>query len=118
MVPARKGKPDPLSSFSSRFSSLLETLQPGQGLNPHQQLQLCRLADAARCESEDSLIAQLRRRQGAAAERHPTAAERNLAERFLSGDRLRLAFINDNGFYAGAGIATARQARSFALAGH
>ena len=39
-------------------------------------------------------------------------------ERLLSGASLRIALINDNGFYAGAGIALARQARSFALAGH
>ena len=42
----------------------------------------------------------------------------HLVERLLSGASLRIALINDNGFYAGAGIALARQARSFALAGH
>ena len=36
----------------------------------------------------------------------------------LANKQLNIAFINDNGFYAGAGIALARQARSFALAGH
>ena len=41
-----------------------------------------------------------------------------LVEQLLAGESLRIAFINDNGFYAGAGIAMARQARSFALAGH
>ena len=41
-----------------------------------------------------------------------------ILERLLANKQLNIAFINDNGFYAGAGIALARQARSFALAGH
>jgi glycosyltransferase involved in cell wall biosynthesis len=41
-----------------------------------------------------------------------------LSEKLLSNEKIRVGFINDNGFYAGAGIALARQARSFALAGH
>ena len=109
---------DPLRSFSSQFSGLLNDLKHGETLNAKQRLALCRLANASRSGTESQLINALLERQGRPTAQQPTSAQRQIAERLLSGHRLRLAFINDNGFYAGAGLATARQARSFALAGH
>ncbi len=72
--------------------------------------------------TEENLVAAL---LAQALERCPSGANEASHEklRFLTTDLLQdrrkhIAFINDNGFYAGAGIATSRQAQSLLQAGH
>ena len=113
-------------NFSRRISELLEQLDPA-----HPAADAARLRDAllwltgeARSPLELDLIEAVDQRlsridvQAGHANPSSNKQRQHLVEQLLAGASLRIALINDNGFYAGAGIAVARQARSFALAGH
>ena len=113
-------------NFSRRISELLEQLDPA-----HPAADAARLRDAllwltgeARSPLELDLIEAVDQRlsridvQAGHANPSSNKQRQHLVEQLLAGAPLRIALINDNGFYAGAGIAVARQARSFALAGH
>ena len=113
-------------NFSRRISELLEQLDPA-----HPAADAARLLDAllwltgeARSPLELDLIEAVDQRlsridvQAGHANPSSNKQRQHLVEQLLAGASLRIALINDNGFYAGAGIAVARQARSFALAGH
>ena len=113
-------------SFSRRFSELFDQLDPAHAGNAYEPLRdaLLWLTTEARGQLELDLIEVLDQRlssvDSCAGHPNPNSnrQRQQLVERLLSGTSLRIALINDNGFYAGAGIALARQARSFALAGH
>ena len=112
--------------FSRRFNELFEQLDPAHAGNESEPLReaLLWLTTEARSSLELDLIEALDQRlstvddQAGHANSNSKRQRQHLVERLLSGSSLRIALINDNGFYAGAGIAVARQARSFALAGH
>jgi len=107
-----------MTSFSAASSALLTSLPPEGETSADQQLQLFALATQARTPLELKLLETLQARAAAAGKHQASPGQQKLVQRLLEGERLRIAFLNDNGFYAGAGIATARQARGFALAGH
>ena len=112
--------------FSRRVSELFEQLDSPHAADESEAVReaLLWLTTEARSSLELDLIEALDQRLSTVdvqpAQTNTTASKnrQRLVERVLAGESLRIAFINDNGFYAGAGIAMARQARSFALAGH
>lgn len=114
-----------MQNFSRQVSELLEQLQ-ANNTNPAKLTHdLLWMTTEARTAFELELIEELQQRlpqqQLSGTEEGETSSSiqrQAVVERMLAGDSLRIALINDNGFYAGAGIALARQARSFALAGH
>lgn len=99
-----------LPGFSARASDWLANQPQAQSL-------FALLCDC-RSELELQLVEALLTQLAAATSKEPTSRQQHLVEKLLNAEPLAVCFINDNGFYAGAGIATARQARSFALAGH
>ena len=111
-------------NFSRRVSELFEQLDAVSTESEPLQDELLWLTTEARSGLELDLIEALNRRLSTidvqAHHANPRSRKQwqDLVERLLAGQSLRIALINDNGFYAGAGIAVARQARSFALAGH
>ena len=113
-------------NFSRRFSELFDHLDPAHAGEASEPLRdaLLRLTTEARSPLELDLIEALYQRLSTVdvhaghTNSNSDKKRQHLVERLLSGASLRIALINDNGFYAGAGIALARQARSFALAGH
>ena len=113
-------------NFSRRFSEVFDQLDPAHAGNASEPLReaLLWLTTEARSSLELDLIEVLDQRLSTVdvhvghANTGSNRQRQHLVERLLSGSSLRIALINDNGFYAGAGIAVARQARSFALSGH
>ena len=111
-------------NFSRRVSELFEQLDAVSTESEPLQDKLLWLTTEARSGLEMDLIEALNRRlstldvQAHHANPRSRKQRQDLVERLLAGQSLRIALINDNGFYAEAGIAVARQARSFALAGH
>ena len=113
-------------NFSRRFTELFDQLDRVHAGNESASIResLFWLTTEANSSLELDLIAALDQRlskidvQPEHAQTRASKQRQQLVERLLSGASLRIALINDNGFYAGAGIAVARQARSFALAGH
>ena len=113
-------------NFSRRISELLAQLDRSNTADDSAQLRdaLLWLTGEARSPLELDLIEavdqRLSRIEVQAGHANPSSNKQrqHLVEQLLAGTSLRIALINDNGFYAGAGIAVARQARSFALAGH
>lgn len=99
-----------LRGFSARASDWLAIPPQAQSLFAL----LCDSRSTLELQLVETLLSQL-----AAPDVHkPTPQQQHLVEKLLNAEPLAVCFINDNGFYAGAGIATARQARSFALGGH
>ena len=112
--------------FSRQISELFEQLNPPHSAEEPTALReaLLWLTTEARSSLELDLIEALDQRLSTvdihAGHANPSSnrQRQHLVEQLLSTASLRIALINDNGFYAGAGIALARKARSFALAGH
>ena len=112
--------------FSRRVSELFEQLDSPHAADESEAVReaLLWLTTDARSSLELDLIEALHKQFSTVdvqpSHTNTTASKKRqrLVEQLLAGESLRIAFINDNGFYAGAGIAMARQARSFALAGH
>jgi glycosyltransferase involved in cell wall biosynthesis len=99
-------------SFSARASSILN----GRASKDAPFLLSCDVKTPTELELLTEIVSEIKSSEhdGQIAD-----AERlQLAQKLLSNEKIKVALINDNGFYAGAGIAMARQARSFALAGH
>ena len=109
--------------FSRRVSELFEQLDSPHAADESEAVReaLLWLTTEARSCLELDLIEALDQRLSTVdvqpAQTNTTASKnrQRLVERVLAGESLRIAFINDNGFYAGAGIAMARQARSLSL---
>lgn len=97
-------------SFSSKFTRVLNSEDP-----PECVISLC---SEVRTPLELKLIEILRTKLIPDPHEEVKQRQNSLAEKLLALEKIHVAFINDFGFYAGAGIATARQACSFALAGH
>ena len=114
-----------MHNFSRQVSELLKQLHTNNTNQTKLNHDLLWMTTEARSSLELDLIEELQQRlpenplSGAVEEETSNSIQRQVVvERMLAGESLRIALINDNGFYAGAGIALARQARSFALAGH
>ena len=111
-------------NFSRRISELFTQLDPANAQSEQLRDALLWLTGEARSQLELDLIEALDQRLSTIdvqldhADTTSSRQRQHLVEQLLAGASLRIALINDNGFYAGAGIAVARQARSFALAGH
>ena len=111
-------------NFSRRISELFTQLDQANAQSEQLRDSLLWLTGEARSQLELDLIEALDQRLSTIdvqldhADTTASRQRQHLVEQLLAGASLRIALINDNGFYAGAGIAVARQARSFALAGH
>jgi glycosyltransferase involved in cell wall biosynthesis len=101
-----------LQSFSARANSILNN----EASKEAPFLLSCDVKTPTELELLAEIVAESKQFENHGCIDHPGRIK--LAEKLLGHDRIRVAFINDNGFYAGAGIALARQARSFTLAGH
>jgi glycosyltransferase involved in cell wall biosynthesis len=99
-----------MDSFSSKFTRILNSEDP-----PECIISLC---SEVRTPLELKLVEKLRSKLIPDMNEEVKQSQMRLAKKLLSLEKIHVAFINDFGFYAGAGIATARQACGFALAGH
>ena len=114
-----------MTSFSQRISNLLAEINSNGNNKDELAMCLLRLVNESRTDLELDLIefvykklSQLTPSRRSSRKNKEEENKKVILERLLANKQLNIAFINDNGFYAGAGIALARQARSFALAGH